>query len=94
MSAPLAKARALVTGYHTRWSDQPFEVLAIDLRGHGGSAKQGKADLAPRVETTNQPLSRLRHPLPLGGGEGKGEGAVDSIPGFRGNTDFTSAWSA
>ena len=37
-----------------------------------GSARS----LAPRVETTNQPLSRPRHPLPLWRGEGQGEGAV------------------
>ena len=30
----------------------------------------GLHGLAPRIETMRQPLSRLRHPLPLRGGEG------------------------
>ena len=40
--------------------------------------------LAPRIAATNQPLSRLRHPLPLRGGEGKGEEAVSTTSSFMG----------
>lgn len=38
-----------------------FEVLAIDLRGHGGSARQGKTDLAPRVEKRDAKLFQDMH---------------------------------
>jgi pimeloyl-ACP methyl ester carboxylesterase len=31
-------------------------VLAVDLRGHGGSARQGKVDLAPKVEARDPAL--------------------------------------
>jgi hypothetical protein len=37
-----------------------------------------------RFESLNRPLSGLRHPLPLRGGEGKGEGAVSIASRFRG----------
>jgi hypothetical protein len=37
-----------------------------------------------RFEPLNRPLSRLRHPLPLKGGEGKGEGAVHFQSRFMG----------
>ena len=36
-------------------------VLAIDLRGHGESAKQGKVDLAPRVEKRDPKLFAAMH---------------------------------
>lgn len=38
-----------------------ISVLAIDLRGHGGSAKQGKADLAPRVQKRDPKLFAEMH---------------------------------
>jgi pimeloyl-ACP methyl ester carboxylesterase len=38
-----------------------MEVLAIDLRGHGGSAKQGKTDLAPRVQKRDAKLFQDMH---------------------------------
>ncbi len=37
-----------------------------------------------RFGPLNRPLSGLRHPLPLRGGEGKGEGAVSIASRFRG----------
>lgn len=37
------------------------DVLAIDLRGHGGSAKQGEADLAPRVIERDEKLFAEMH---------------------------------
>lgn len=37
------------------------DVLAIDLRGHGGSAKQGDADLAPRVIERDEKLFAEMH---------------------------------
>ena len=36
-------------------------VLAIDMRGHGGSAKQGKTDLAPRVQKRDPKLFAEMH---------------------------------
>src|SRR5437870_3687266 len=36
-------------------------VLAIDLRGHGGSAKQGSVNLAPRVEKRDPKLFADMH---------------------------------
>jgi pimeloyl-ACP methyl ester carboxylesterase len=38
-----------------------ISVLAIDLRGHGGSAKQAKADLAPRVQKRDPKLFAEMH---------------------------------
>ncbi|MCE9637799.1 MAG: alpha/beta fold hydrolase [Planctomycetes bacterium] len=38
-----------------------ISVLAIDLRGHGGSAKQGKVDLAPRVQKRDVKLFAEMH---------------------------------
>jgi hypothetical protein len=37
-----------------------------------------------RFAPLNRPLSGLRHPLPLRGGEGKGEGAVSNASRFKG----------
>ncbi len=41
--------------------DRGFAVLAIDLRGHGASAKQGKTDLAPLVEKRDPKLFAAMH---------------------------------
>lgn len=38
-----------------------LDVVAIDLRGHGGSARQGKTDLAPRVEKRDPRLFADMH---------------------------------
>jgi hypothetical protein len=46
----------------------------------GERAAQKHSRFAP----LNRPLSGLRHPLPLRGGEGKGEGAVSIASRFRG----------
>lgn len=42
-------------------NDRGCDVLAIDLRGHGGSAKQGKADLAAKVEKRDAKLFQDMH---------------------------------
>lgn len=42
-------------------NERGADVLAIDLRGHGGSAKQGKSDLAPRVEKRDAKLFQDMH---------------------------------
>jgi len=39
-------------------------------------------DVSRRIGTMNRPLSGLRHPLPLRGGEGMGEGAVSIASRF------------
>jgi hypothetical protein len=50
-----------------------WEVVANRLE----SALRGSDhDVLPRIWGMNQPLSGLRHPLPLRGGEGQGVGAV------------------
>lgn len=41
--------------------DRGVSVLAIDLRGHGGSAKQGRVDLAPRVQKRDPKLFAEMH---------------------------------
>lgn len=41
--------------------DRGFAVLAIDMRGHGASAKQGKTDLAPLVEKRDPKLFAAMH---------------------------------
>lgn len=42
-------------------SERGFDVIAVDLRGHGGSAKQAKTDLAPRVEKRDPKLFQEMH---------------------------------
>ena len=44
-----------------------------------------------RFAPLNRPLSGLRHPLPLRGGEGKGEGAVSIASRFRGRGKMACA---
>lgn len=41
--------------------DRGCDVLAIDMRGHGGSAKQGKADLSAKVEKRDAKLFQDMH---------------------------------
>ena len=45
-----------------------------------------------RFAPLNRPLSGLRHPLPLRGGEGKGEGAVSIASRFMGRESRCLRW--